>query len=139
MAWNTVREKKSEVKRMPTSKVVEVSSSAKAPSSDLASQEKPKDELAREGGKDLVSGMEMLELDFLLSIVENTDGNDRNDVTMRKLNFYELLRRQQLNTVDSNALKVYAINEGNLYDKIIQCEALKVLTERTTRKSKHSG
>ena len=129
MAWNTIREKKGEVKRMQANKVVEMSSSPKAHPPDSA----------KEGNKDLQSGMEMLELDFLLSIVENTDGNDPNDVTMRKLNFYELLRRQQLNAIDSNALKVYAVNEHNLYDKTIQCRALNVLTERTVRKGKNSG
>jgi hypothetical protein len=137
MTWNTIREKKGEVRRMQANKIVEMSSSPKAHSSDSAGQEKAKDDSAKEANKDLQSGMEMLELDFLLSIVENTDGNDPNDVTMRKLNFYELLRRQQLNAIDSSALKVYAVNEHNLYDKTIQCEALNMLTERTVRKGKH--
>lgn len=136
MAWNTIREKKGEVRRMQANKIVEMSSSPKAHPSDSAGQEKAKDDSAKEANKDLQSGMEMLELDFLLSIVENTDGNDPNDVTMRKLNFYELLRRQQLNAIDSNALKVYAVNEHNLYDKTIQCKALNMLTERTVRKGK---
>jgi len=58
-------------------------------------------------------------------------------VTMRKLNFNELLRRDQLNEANSSALKVYAINQGNLYGKDIQCEAMKELTERTAHKNKH--
>jgi hypothetical protein len=75
-----------------------------------------------------------LELDFLLSIVENTNGgDDEEDVTVRKLNFKELLRRGKLNHADSNALKIYAINKGNLYGKDIQCEAIKTLAERTTK------
>lgn len=138
MAWNTIRERKGAVKRMPANKIVEMSST-KANPSDTDGQEKQEDDPAEEKNKDLRSGMEMLEPDFLLSIVENTNGNDPNDVTMRKLNFYELLRRQQLNTIDSNALKVYAVNERNLYDKTIQCEALKVLAERTAGKGKNSG
>jgi hypothetical protein len=84
--------------------------------------------------KDLQSGMELLGLDFLLSIVENTNGDDdEKDVAMRKLNFKELLRRGKLNQADSKALKVYAINKGNLYGKDIQCEAIKALAERTVK------
>ena len=98
-----------------------------------------KDTPAKKREKDLHSGMELLELDFLLSVVENTKGGDENDVAMRKLNFNELLRRDQLNEANSSALKVYAINQGNLYGKDIQCEAMKELTERTAHKSKHSG
>jgi hypothetical protein len=90
--------------------------------------------------RDLQSGMELLGLDFLLSIVENTNGDDdEKDVTMRKLNFKELLRRGKLNQADSNALKVYAINKGNLYDKDIQCEAIKTLAERTVKGNKRKS
>jgi hypothetical protein len=134
MAWNSIREKKSEVKSMAANKIVEVHPSDKAPS-DISSEETPKGGLSRSRNKDLAGGMEILDLDFLLSIVENTEGNDKNDVAMRRLTFDELLRREQQDTIDSNALKVYAMNEGNLYGKVIQCEAMKVLTERTTRKS----
>ena len=130
MAWNTIREKKSEVKNM-ASKIIEMPSPTKA-GSNVSDSETHK---SGSRNKDLAAGMEILDLDFLLSIVENTAGNDKNDVTMRKLTFDELLRREQLDTIDSNALKVYAINEGNLYGKTIQCEAMKVLTERTTHKS----
>ena len=135
MAWNSTSEK---AKRAASGKVVEMRASGKG-TSETAGEEKAKDELAKERGKDLHSGMELLELDFLLSIVENTKGDDKNDVTMRKLNFNELLRREELNEADSNALKVYAINEGNLYGKDIQCEAMKELTKRTGHKSKDSG
>jgi hypothetical protein len=134
MAWNTIREKKSEVKGMAASKIVEVHSPAKAPS-DISDVEN----LRRNREKDLAGGMEILDLDFLLSIIENTEGNDKNDVAMRRLTFDELLRREQVDTIDSNALKVYAMNEGNLYGKVIQCEAMKMLTERTSRKGKHGG
>jgi hypothetical protein len=91
-------------------------------------------DLPRKRGKDLQSGMELLGLDFLLKVVENTnDGSDEKDVTMRKLNFKELQRRGKLNQADSNALKVYAVNKSNLYGKDIQCEAMKSLAERTTK------
>ncbi len=138
MAWS-VGEKKGETKKAEASKVVALSPSAKDASGDVAGQEKPKSELAAERGRDLAGGMEMLELDFLLSVVENTRGDDKNDVMMRKLNFNELLRREQLNEIDSNALKVYVVDEGNLYGKDIQCQAMKELTVRTARKGKHGG
>jgi hypothetical protein len=132
MAWNSTSEK---TKRTAPSKVVEMRSSGKGANT---GGEKTKDESARERGKDLHSGMELLELDFLLSIVENTKGDNDNDVTMRKLNFNELLRRDQLNESDSHSLAVYAINEGNPYGKDIQCEAMKELTTRTAHKGKQS-
>jgi len=138
MAWS-VGEKKGEAKKTATSKIVEMRPSVKDASADIAGREKPKSELAAERGRDLAGGMEMLELDFLLSIVERTKGDDKNDVVMRKLDFNELIRREQLNEIDSNALKVYAMDESNLYGKDIQCAAIKELTIRTARKSKHSG
>jgi hypothetical protein len=138
MAWNTIREKKSEVKGMAASKIVEVHPSAKA-SSEISGEETLKSGLSRDREKDLAGGMEILDLEFLLSIIENTDGDDKNDVAMRRLTFDELLRRDQVDTIDSSALKVYAMNEGGLYGKVIQCEAMKMLTERTTRKGRHDS
>ncbi|GAF79904.1 unnamed protein product, partial [marine sediment metagenome] len=46
-----------------------------------AVQKKLENEFTTEKNKDLRGGMDLLELDFLLSIVENTKGNDQNDVT----------------------------------------------------------
>jgi len=106
---------------------------------DTAAQVKSKKELAKQGEKNLHSGMELLELNFLLSIVENVNGDDEKDVIIRKLNFKELLRRGKLNQANSNALKIYAINKGNLYGKDIQCEAMKNLAERTAGGSKRSS
>jgi len=122
MAWDTVKEKKDELKKGATSKTVALRPADHPGSSDITTR----------GDKDLQSGMELLELDFLLSVVENTLGNDSNDVEMRKLSFTELLRRNQLNEIDSNALKIYAVNDGNLFGKVIQCEAMKQLTKRTS-------
>ena len=127
MAWS-VGEKKGDTKRATMDKVVELRSPVKAPSSDSAG-----------GERDLGGGMEMLELDFLLGVVEKTGGDDKNDVMMRKLNFNELLRRGKQNQIDSGALKVYAVDSGNLYGKDIQCEAMKELTKRTAHKSRGSG
>jgi len=132
MAW-TVGEKKSGVKKGAGNKIVEMQPSAKDADGHMDSQDKPKDEPAKE--KDLGGGMEMLELDFLLGVVESAGGNDKNDVMMQKLTFNELLRRQQQKQIDSNALTVYAVNQGNLYGKDIQCEAMKELTKRTVHKS----
>jgi len=99
----------------------------------ITSQEQLKNELHK--GRDLQSGMELLEMDLLVSIVENTEIGDERDVMMRKLSFGELVRREELKSADSSALKVYAINERNLYGRKIQCEAMKELTERTGLRS----
>ncbi|MHC4720358.1 MAG: hypothetical protein ACYSYT_07770 [Planctomycetota bacterium] len=96
-------------------------------------QDKQKAGTAGKREKDLTGGMELLEPDFLVGILDNTEGHDEKDVTMRKLAFDELLHRKHLGAVASVALKVYATNRGNLYDKDIQCEAMKELTERTAR------
>ena len=127
MAWS-VGEKKGETKGKITDKVVELRTSVKVLASDAAG-----------GERDLGGGMEMLELDFLLSVIERTEGDDKNDVMMRKLDFNELLRRGKQNQIDSGALKVYAIDSGNLYGKDIQCEAMKELTKRTAHKSRGNG
>lgn len=87
-------------------------------------------------GEDLDSGMEMLELDFLLGLIENTDSDETTDVTMRKLCFNELLRRNQQNEIDSYSLKIYAVNEKTLYTKHMQCEAMKELAMRTEQNVK---
>jgi hypothetical protein len=77
----------------------------------------------------------LLELDFLLGVIENIDGVDKNDVAMRKLTFNEVLRRNQQNEVDSAPLAVYAVDEKGLYGKDIQCAAMKELNRRTDQKS----
>ncbi len=88
------------------------------------------------GERDMHSGMEVLELDFLVGILSKTESYDCNDVTMRKLSFNELLRRGELKAADSNTLKDYALNEGNIYGKDIQCEAIKELAKRTGTKAR---
>jgi hypothetical protein len=81
--------------------------------------------------RDVSSGMEILDLDFLVKIVENTKGRNKKDVMMRKLVFNELLRRDQVSAVDSKALNIYTMNKSKLYSKKIQCGAMKALAERT--------
>ncbi len=125
MAWS-IEDKKTETRKTTAGKVVEVRPSVKGSPAKV--------ELNRD--RDLASGMEVLELEFLLGVVETTKSDDKNDVMMRKFVFNELHRRQQLEAVDSKALKVYAVNDGNLYGKDIQCEAMKKLTERTVHKGK---
>jgi len=101
-----------------------------------ASREELKKEATEVRQADLTSGMELLELDFLLSVVTNTAGRDKNSVTMRKLAFNELVRRAKLNHIRSGILKLYAINKGNLYDKDIQCEAISEMSRRTAQRTK---
>jgi hypothetical protein len=85
--------------------------------------------------RDVSSGMELLDLDFLVKIVENTKGRNKKDVMMRKLVFDELLRREQVTAVDSKALNIYTMNKSKLYNKEIQCAAMKALAERTKASS----
>ena len=81
--------------------------------------------------RDLSSGMEILDLDFLVKVVEKTRGKNKKNVTMRQLVFNELVRREQLNAISSKTLNIYTINKGNVYSKNIQCEAMRELTKRT--------
>lgn len=90
---------------------------------------------AKRRGRDLGSGMELLELDFVLDVVENTTGSEETEITMRQLCFKELHRRESMHEVGSAALKVYATN-GKTYGKDIQCEAMKELALRTTHNCK---
>jgi histone H3/H4 len=83
--------------------------------------------------RDVSGGMELLDLDLLLHIVHSTQSDDKDDVTMRKLAFNELLRRQGQDRIYSDALSVYAVDKSKLYGKDIQCEAIKELTQRTAR------
>ena len=85
-------------------------------------------------GRNLADGMDLLEMDFLLGVIENTDGEDKNDVSMRRLSFNEVLRRNQQSEIDSAAMTVYAVDEKGLYGKDIQCAAMKELTRRTEQK-----
>ncbi len=86
--------------------------------------------------RDMAAGMEILELDFLLSVIENTDATTDNDIMMRKLAFNELIRTNRVNEVESQSLKVYVIDEHGWFTKDIQCESFKELTTRTLQ---HAG
>lgn len=86
---------------------------------------------SKKRGRDLHGGMELLDLDFLLDIVENADGTDEYDMTMRKLGFHELARTGRLSDIDSNALGYVCMDEDGLFDRRMQCEAMQELAART--------
>ncbi len=96
-------------------------------------QEKAAIRLPEDSQKNVNSGMDVLELGFLIDVVENTESDDINDVTMQGFSFNEVLRRKNQNRIDSSALKTYAVNKNNRYSKDIQREALKELSQRTAR------
>jgi hypothetical protein len=87
---------------------------------------------SRLNGRDMHSGMELLELGFLLSVVESVENDDKTEVTMRKLCFGELVRTGQRGEIDSKALKIYVMDADGLYGKEIQCQAMQELSVRTS-------
>ncbi len=116
------------LKTAPTKKIT------KEPMFDFESADKVSSGEHKEG-RNVSSGMEILDLDFLVKIVENTKGRNKKDVMMRKLVFDELLRREQVTAIDSKALNIYTMNKSKLYKKEIQCAAMKALAERTKSRS----
>lgn len=142
-----------EVKPMVTSTIVETQSAndqAFSTATDMAmdnaeikssikeadtSKSKNSSQSSAKKAKDLSSGMELLEMDFLLDVVEETNGKEELDVNMRQLCFNEVLRRESRHEVGSAALKVYATN-GPTYGKAIQCQAMLELAERTSQNNK---
>jgi hypothetical protein len=128
MAWG-VGERKLDLRKGPGGKVVPLGGTESEEAGGETAMEKK-----TRAGRNLAGGMDLLELDFLLGVIENIDGEDKNDVAMRKLTFNEALRRNQQNEIDSAALSVYAVDEKNIYGKDIQCAAMKELTRRTEQK-----
>ncbi len=126
MAWG-VGEKKLEIRKSTGTRIVELGGTQESSGEEVM-------EKKTRAGRNLAGGMDLLELDFLLGVIENTDGEDKNDVAMRRLSFDEVLRRNQQNDIDSASLSVYAVDEKNLYGKDIQCAAMKELTRRTEQK-----
>lgn len=80
---------------------------------------------------DLRSGLELLELPFLVKLVSSIENIGKPDIEMRKIAFFELNRRDKLGSIDGKVLKVYAKNIKNLFGKIIQCRAITELACRT--------
>jgi hypothetical protein len=81
--------------------------------------------------RNLSGGMELLARNFLVGVVEQTNSPDQRDIEMRRLCFAELVRRGELWALASNALKIYTLDEGGFYGKIIRCEAMAELAGRT--------
>jgi hypothetical protein len=122
-----IGDRKIEVRRNTGTKIVELGGESQEPAGEPVMEKKTR------SGRNLGAGMDLLEMDFLLGVIENTEGEDKNDVAMRKLSFNEVLRRNQQSDIDSQSLSVYAVDEKNLYGKDIQCAAMKELTRRTEK------
>jgi hypothetical protein len=90
-------------------------------------------------GKDLKSGMELLAKEFLVGVVEETDAVERLDISMRQMCFTELIRREELSALASDALKVYILDERGFYGKVIQCAAMAELAGRTSESNRESA
>ena len=129
MAWG-VSERKVDTRRGPGGKFVPLEGAQEQEAGGETPMEK-----RTKAQRNLAGGMDLLELDFLLGVIESTDGVDKNDFAMRKLTFNEVLRRSLQNEIDSSALSVYAVDEKGHYGKDIQCAALKELARRTEQKS----
>ncbi len=125
-----IGDRKIEVRKSTGTRIVELGGAEETSSSGEATMEKKS-----RAGRNLAGGMDLLEMDFLLGVIEATDGEDKNDVAMRRLTFNEVLRRNQQSEIDSSSLAVYSVDEKNLYGKDIQCAAMKELTRRTEQKS----
>jgi hypothetical protein len=87
----------------------------------------------RTTGRDLKSGMELLEKEFLVGVVEHIDAADNQDIAMRGMCFAELVRRGQLSALLSEALKAYILDEGGFFGKTVQREAMAELAGRTEK------
>jgi hypothetical protein len=90
--------------------------------------------------RNLTGGMELLARNFLVDIVEQTDSPDQRDIEMRRLCFAELVRRGELWSLASNALKIYTLDEDGFYGKVIRREAMAELAGRTGKSPQsHEG
>jgi len=118
-------------KTMKSNEKDEVSSGTHDDSASTVKSVKKRPNRPRKGGKDMHSGMELLDLEFLLGMVENTEDDDESSVIIRRLCFNELVRSDQRHEISSNTLKVYAKDVNGLYGKQVQCQAMLELTERT--------
>ena len=127
MTWGATDKKMTDAKKSTNTKIVELGGA----SEDMSEESVVKGK----GARSVACGMEMLELDFLLGVIESTDGADKNDISMRKLTFNEVLRRGQQAEIDSKALTVYSVDASRFYSKDIQCAAMSELTRRTSSKS----
>jgi hypothetical protein len=82
-------------------------------------------------GRNFEGGMELLTSDFLVEVVEKIESVEIYDITMRNLCFCELVRRNALQAVSSDALKAYTLNTDGTFDKSIRYQAMRELAHRT--------
>ena len=122
MKWNNVQEENEALKEKAAAVV-----SIKSEHSQEAAGQTRKD-------SDVNSGLELLDIVFVLGVVDSTDSADPNDITMRKIGFNEILRRNSRPRISSKALKVYALDQNKFYGKDIQCQAMQELAQRTATK-----
>jgi hypothetical protein len=78
--------------------------------------------------------MELLNRDFLVGVVEATGLVDKLNISMRCMCFNELVRRDELFALSSDALKAYVLSEGGFFDKPIRSRAMAELAGRTEQK-----
>jgi hypothetical protein len=119
MKWNNVQEENEALKEKATAVV------------SIKSEQTQKTNTEKSKNSDINSGLEMLDIVFVLGVVDTTDSEDPNDITMRKIGFNEILRRNERPRISSDALKVYALDQNKFYGKDIQCQAMQELAERT--------
>src|SRR5512142_1788550 len=93
-----IGDRKIEVRRNTGTKIVELGGEAQEQTGDQPMEKRTR------SGRNLGAGMDLLEMDFLLGVIESTDGEDKNDVAMRKFSFNEVLRRNQQSDIDSSSL-----------------------------------
>lgn len=81
-------------------------------------------------------GLELLEDNFLVEMVNQVTNTDSDDLTMHMLALKEMIRRDKLNLASSKALAFYTLNKTKEYDKKIQCAAMLELAKRTDEENK---
>jgi len=121
MKWNNVKEENDALKEKVESMV------------GVKSEKGKSNAKSRGGDQDLKSGLELLGLEFVLGVIEDTESSDKNDIIMRQIAFNEVLRRDSRHEIASSALKVYAMDEDKFYGKDIQCQAMQELAARTSK------
>ena len=99
-----------------------------SPTEPQASQDEAE---SAKGWRDLQSGMELLGIEFMLDLAEKTDFDTRDEAVMHNLGLNELIRRGNLDQIDSRTLATYANNDGNFYSTQVQCSAMQILAQRT--------
>ena len=84
-------------------------------------------------GRNLKSGMELLTGGFLVKMIESRFAGAAAglDIEMQKMCFAEMKRRNELEAVSSEALKIYIVDKAGHFGKTIQRQAMEELFRRT--------